>query len=417
MLLSDIGRRHMFWGLFFINFAITLGFGIADAFFSVYLQSLAVHGMLFGLAIGSYALAKMLFSPLMGFWSDRVGKRKLVLASLFLYVAVSLFYITTSDPAAIILIRLLQGIGFAIFRPVVSSLVADYAPAEKRASIMGTFDISFYSAIGLGPIVGGVIKDIFGYAGIFIVLAGLCLLALILAFKCIPAAEQTGQQGYNVVSIRNILSQWNNLKSNTIIIGLLAFIFGRTCSISMFIAFLPMLLISDIGLNGTQIGFVMASSTVTMTLLLRPIGKLSDKINKKCLIIFGGTGVALLYMLIPAADSLIQLLVVGSGIGFFSALSQPASCALLVKEGNACGVGMTWGVTNTVVNLGFVVGPLMGTLIFSMVGAQGVLLFSGLCGLITVAIFVFCIMPAPVPCELHGPIRCSSSGASEGLEA
>jgi MFS family permease len=97
----------MFWGLFFINFAITLGFGIADAFFSVYLQSLAVHGMLFGLAIGSYALAKMLFSPLMGFWSDRVGKRKLVLASLFLYVAVSLFYITTSDPAAIILIRLL----------------------------------------------------------------------------------------------------------------------------------------------------------------------------------------------------------------------------------------------------------------------------------------------------------------------
>jgi MFS family permease len=417
MLLSDIGRRNMFWGLFFINFAITLGFGIADAFFSVYLQSLAVHGMLFGLAIGSYALAKMLFSPLMGFWSDRVGKRKLVLASLFLYVAVSLFYITTSDPAAIILIRLLQGIGFAIFRPVVSSLVAYYAPAEKRASIMGTFDISFYSAIGLGPIVGGVIKDIFGYAGIFTVLAGLCLLALILAFKCIPAAEQTGQQGYDVVSIRNILSQWNNLKSNTIIIGLLAFIFGRTCSISMFIAFLPIMLISDIGLNGTQIGFVMASSTVTMTLLLRLIGKLSDKINKKCLIIFGGTGVALLYMLIPAANSLIQLLVVGSGIGFFSALSQPASCALLVKEGNAYGVGMTWGVTNTVVNLGFVVGPLMGTLIFSMVGAQGVLLFSGLCGLITVAIFVFCIMPAPVPCELHGPIRCASSRASEGSEA
>jgi predicted MFS family arabinose efflux permease len=282
---------------------------------------------------------------------------------------------------------------------------------------MGTFDISFYSAIGLGPIVGGVIKDIFGYAGIFTVLAGLCLLALILAFKCIPAAEQTGQQGYDVVSIRNILSQWNNLKSNTIIIGLLAFIFGRTCSISMFIAFLPIMLISDIGLNGTQIGFVMASSTVTMTLLLRLIGKLSDKINKKCLIIFGGTGVALLYMLIPAANSLIQLLVVGSGIGFFSALSQPASCALLVKEGNAYGVGMTWGVTNTVVNLGFVVGPLMGTLIFSMVGAQGVLLFSGLCGLITVAIFVFCIMPAPVPCELHGPIRCASSRASEGSEA
>ncbi|WP_240732276.1 MFS transporter [Geobacter sp. FeAm09] len=147
--------RTLFRGLFLINFAITLGFGIADAFFSLYVFSLGARGALLGLPLVLYSLSKIVLSPFMGAWADRIGRKKVAAASLGLYLFVSLSYLFTASLPLITLLRLLQGIGCAMFRPVVLSLVGEATPDHKRATVMGTFDISFYGALSLGPVVGG----------------------------------------------------------------------------------------------------------------------------------------------------------------------------------------------------------------------------------------------------------------------
>lgn len=81
--------RTLFQGLFLVNFAITLGFGIADAFISMYVFSLCARGLLLALPLVLYSVSKILFGPFTGQWSDRIGRRDIVTISLSLYLFVS----------------------------------------------------------------------------------------------------------------------------------------------------------------------------------------------------------------------------------------------------------------------------------------------------------------------------------------
>jgi DHA1 family multidrug resistance protein-like MFS transporter len=379
--------RSLFRGLFLINFAITLGFGIADAFFSMYLFSLGARGVLLGLPLVCYAVSKIVLSPFIGAWSDRVGCRRVVLLSLGLYLLVSVSYFCSSSLLLITLLRLLQGVSCAMLRPVLVSLVGHCTPQQKRATALGTFDISFYGALSLGPVLGGIFKDSWGFRGIFAAVALLCILALAVALLCIPAQKISAQERQDYCATAHSKRPWNSASHSTLR-GLLAFIFGRACGISLMAAFLPIMLTSKLGLTGTQSGLVMASSTLVTTLLLRPVGMLSDRAPRKALVVIGGTAVSLLYFLVPVAPGFHQILLLGIGIGLFSVLSQPASSALLVEEGGRHGMGLTVGTFNSVLNLGLVSGPLLGALLQSTFGLTAVFHAAGVLGLGAVALFV-----------------------------
>ncbi len=379
-------HRRLFRDLFVINFLITLGFGVSDAFFPLYCESMGARGLLLGTAMGGYALSKVLFSPLMGALADRFGRRPIVLSSLALYLLVSFAYLATANLFLVVFLRFLQGVGCAMFRPVVQTLVADNAPDERRGKIMGTFDVSFYAALTVGPVLGGLVMDGWGFRGLFGALVICCLSALALALVAIPGepskegeteepAIRAGEEGRP--RLRDFSLRGGTFK------GLLVFILGRACGITACATFLPILLSYKLGLSGLEVGIVMASGTLVMTLLLRPAGKAADRMSRQAMVICGGTVVPLLYMLLPVAADFFQVLGVTLGIGAFSALSQPAVSALLAEEGQKLGMGTTIGTFNSFLNMGFVLGPLLGALLQTTVGLHGVFIAIGTIGLLT----------------------------------
>ena len=395
-------HRKLFQGLFAINFLISLGFGISDAFFPLYCQSIGASGLLLGGAVGGYALAKIVLSPLMGGLADRIGRQPLVFSSLTLYLLVSFAYLVTENLAAVVCLRLLQGAGCAMFRPVVQTLVADHTPTDSRGRIMGTFDVSFYAALTIGPVCGGLIIDSWGYRGLFSALVACCLAALGLAFVTVPSQFTKKMTPMDAVLQTG---NWNLSLRNGTLQGLLVFIFGRACGITACATFLPILLSSKLGLSGLRVGIVMASATLAMTLLLRPIGKAADRLPRRLLVICGGTVVPLLYMLLPVVADFSQALGVTLGIGAFSALSQPAVSAMLAEEGQRLGMGTTMGSFNSFLNLGFVAGPLVGSLFQTTIGIHGVFIAVGAIGLMTGAGFALRSMAGntnrlPIRCEL-----------------
>lgn len=398
--------RSLFRGLFLINFTITLGFGIADAFFSMYVFSLGARGLLLGLPLVLYSISKIIFSPLMGAWSDRFGRRKIVAVSLGLYLFVSVCYFFTTSLPLITILRIIQGVSCAMFRPVVVSLVGECAGNKKRSTVMGTFDMSFYGALSVGPVLGGILKDCFGFQGIFASLILLCILALLVAMGCIPAQNQNLPKALDDRQAHQLRGLLEVTRHSTVR-GLLAFIFGRACGISLLGAFLPIMLTTKQGLSCTQTGLVMTSSTLVITLLLRPVGILSDRAPRRALVVVGGTIVSLLYFLIPVAAGFHQILLLGVGIGLFSVLSQPASTALLVEEGSRHGMGLTVGTFNAVLNLGFVSGPLMGAGVQSALGLTAVFYAAGLMGLGAVVLFTIHIFAE------KGYAHAAASGAGE----
>lgn len=93
---------------------------------------------------------------------------------------------------------------------------------------------------------------------------------------------------------------------------------------------------------------------------------------------------------LPMARSFSHLLVLSISIGLFSVISLPASSALLVHEGNVCGMGLAMGIFNSAMNLGAVVALLGGGLVLEFFGINAVFHAAGFMGLMGIIFFYFC---------------------------
>lgn len=383
-------NKMFFQGLFVMNFALTLGFGIVESFFTVVLRSFGARGATLGIAIGCYAAAKILFGPMMGALTDRLGKKTTIQLSLILLSMASLLYLFTTDLRCIVILRIVQGIGFAMYRPAVVALIGDLGGTKQRGTVLGTFDVSFYAALGTAPLLGGIVTDLWGFGAIFPSLFSLCLLALtafLFAVLSQPKDERGPSRRPSSKPVQTPRIRSGDYANHRIFSGLLIYIFGRACGIIIFVSFLPVLLISQLHLSGIESGIAMASTTIITALILRPMGKLADRCPRKVLIVAGGAAVSLLYLLIPSANSFAEVCLLGIGIGICSGVAQPASSAMLLEESLQLGTGFALGLFNTTLNLGFVCGSLAGALLQSFSGISAVFYVAGIQGIFAVALF------------------------------
>ncbi|MGE4319134.1 MAG: MFS transporter [Deferribacterales bacterium] len=362
--------------LFFINFAVSLGFAVSDAYFSVYVTGLGARGLVFASAIGLYAAAKILFSPLAGMLSDRLGSRRLIIFSITIYSLIAFLYMQSNNLLIVTALRTAQGLSTAIFRPVLLSAAGSAAPRGRRASSLGGFDISFYSAAALGPLLGGLVKDHFGFTGLFGVLFVLCVSALIAAVF-LPS-------GAGVNSIPERCAPLKDIAGNSVIASLLFFIFGRAYSIATMCVFLPIFMESRMGSTGFQTGMVLSSTTLSMILFLRPMGRMADRISRKLMIVGGGVYASALVFMVADTGSFYGMLFLCVCAGIFGAVSQPASSSLLVDEGERLGMGRTAGLFNSVMNLGFTAASFIGALIISVLDIRVVFYTAGAVGMVSV---------------------------------
>ena len=389
---SDEVKRKAYRGLFVINFMISLGFGIVEPFFPIYAVSVGATGFHIALIFSAYAFAKMLMSPLIGWWSDYRGRRDLIIAGLCIYVTVSLCYLLIPGPLALIALRIIQGIGAALVRPISLAFIGDIAPARKEAQTMGTFDISFYTAQAIGPMIGGLVKDLAGFPGVFLSLVVLCLLSLLSALFFMMISPTNTPD--NVDRTRPHLS---GLRIGRTLIGLSGFILTRSFSIVLFAVFIPIFMYDSLKLTGLEMGIIMGADTVIIALLLRPMGSMSDKLNRRWLVILGGSMTALLTFYLPLAQSFGHLLALTVAMGIFRVVSLPASSALLVQEGNLYGMGLTMGIFNSAMNFGRVLAPLAGGFALGFFGIKTIFYGAAFLGLIGIVFFCFCTWPVANP--------------------
>lgn len=340
------------------------------------------RGLALSLVFSGYWFGKILFTPLIGRWSDRNGRSHFLVLGLSIYSLISFCYLfTPNDLLLLIGLRFMQGIGAASVRPIALAVIGDHAPPNHEGRVMGTFDISFYSALAAGPIAGGVIQDLFGFPGIFGALFVLCFLSLLIALWVGP----------NIGKPKKVFEEfkvdYRRIVKSRVLLGLFCFIFTRSFGIILYAIYLPILMSGYLKLSNIQIGIIMASGTTITAVFLRPLGRLSDRLNRKLLIIIGGGMAAFLTFFLPFGLNFWYLLFLSMGIGFFSALSLPASSALLIEEGNRYGMGMTVGLFNSMMDAGFVVAPLLGGFLMAIGQWSFIFQGAGLIGILGVYFF------------------------------
>lgn len=161
---------------------------------------------LLGLALGIYGLSQACLQLPFGYLSDRFGRKPLIAIGLLLFAAGSLLAASADSVYGLIAGRFLQGCG--AIAAVVMATVADLTAEENRTKAMALIGVSIGASFTIALILGPLISQAFGLAGIFWATAGLALAGLWVLWRLVPTVPKPARQPLNWRSVFRDAELW-----------------------------------------------------------------------------------------------------------------------------------------------------------------------------------------------------------------
>lgn len=135
----------------------------------------------------AYLLAMAVVIPPMGWEVDRWGGKATWMASLAVFLAGSLLCGAAWSVQSLVAFRTVQGVGGGLILPLTQAILADAAGPKAFGRAMSLVAIPGQLAPILGPVLGGAIVSTVGWRWIFYINLPICLVALWLAWRELPA--------------------------------------------------------------------------------------------------------------------------------------------------------------------------------------------------------------------------------------
>lgn len=121
--------------------------------------------------------------------ADVLGRRKLFVAGVALFTLASLACALSPDLMPLVVARLVQGAGAAAMIPASLAILLMDGPAEKRAGSIALWSTASAVAAAVGPSIGGVLVEQFGWQSVFYINIPLGLLVIVAALRVLPAPQ------------------------------------------------------------------------------------------------------------------------------------------------------------------------------------------------------------------------------------
>lgn len=170
---------------------------------AIYGQSFEhVSPMWIGLAIGAYGLTQALLQIPMGWLSDKVGRKPVIIGGLVVFamgsviaaVADSIYWVTAG--------RALQGMG--AIASALLALAADLSRDEQRPKVMAVIGMCIGLSFAVAMLLGPMVAAAFGISGVFWLTAGLAILGIVIVSFVVPNALNRAPKGDTVASVAEI---------------------------------------------------------------------------------------------------------------------------------------------------------------------------------------------------------------------
>jgi EmrB/QacA subfamily drug resistance transporter len=135
----------------------------------------------------AYMLAYAVPVLITGRLGDRYGSKYLYLTGLVVFTAASVWCGLTTTVGALIVARIVQGLGASMMTPQTMAIITRIFPAAQRGAAMAVWGATAGVAMVVGPILGGVLTDNLGWEWIFFVNIPVGLIAFVAAVRLVPA--------------------------------------------------------------------------------------------------------------------------------------------------------------------------------------------------------------------------------------
>jgi MFS family permease len=322
-----------------------------------------------GIAIGSFAIAALLLRPVVGWASDRFGRRPLLILGGSLTVVALLLHLVATTLAIFIVARSLLGVAEAFFFVAAVAAISDMAPVERRGEAINIGSLAVYLGLAIGPFVGETILAAAGYDAVWLTSAGMAALATVLTLlvpETAPGALRQRATGERPPR-SPLLHPAGFFPGFLLLTG--------TWGMAGFFAFIP-LYAAEIGIGGA--GPALALYALIVVTLRIVFAKLPDQMGPVRLsaiaLVGSSVGLAILGMTGTPVGLYVGTAVFAVGIAFL----YPALLALAVSRVSEMERGTVVGTTTAFVDLSFGLAPALLGLAVGVVGLGGTFVISAL---------------------------------------
>jgi MFS transporter, DHA1 family, multidrug resistance protein len=384
--------------MFFAQLMTAVGFSSIFPFLPLYVQELGSSSglsieLLSGLVFSGQAFTMMLAAPFWGSLADRYGRKLMVERALFGGAVILFLMAFVRSAEELVILRALQGLITGTVAAA-NALVAAQAPRERAGYAMGMLTVSMGGGIALGPLIGGVIADVFSYSTAFYVTGLLLFLAGVIVFFGI---QETFERPVKTTGKQRAFfaSWWHILTAKGVNIAYLLRFMGQLAS-NLILPVAPLFILSlmaDPASVNTMTGMVVGISSATTTASAIYMGQLGDRIGHRRIIIFCAIAACILYLIQWQVATALQLLVLQAFVGVAVGGIVPSISALLARFTYPGQEGAVFGLDNSITSGARSVAPMIGAAVAHTANLRATFLAAGILYL-ALAIVAFRKLPA-----------------------
>ena len=356
-------------------------------------------------SVMAYSVAGIVSAPFMGSLADRFGRRPIILGSFAIFTAAFTGYYLAATSLVFIIIRSLAGALTAGLGPATMGIVADIAPEDERARWIGVLSGGTSAGFIIGPVVGGLLYDRWGYTPPFMVAIGIALLTFLIAFCIIPETHTRQERRRNILHQRRAerlapkmgtaVSFWASLPRPLLAFSTLLFI-----NLSMIFAWffidpqLPFYAFDELGWSTAQFGSAISFYGWATLVGNLTLGQSSDRLGRKPVLIVGLILHAAQYVGLVLSNVYWVIIAAFIVAGLGEALLNPALSAAYLDITPEEHRSRAMGIKGAVGSLGSLLAPALVVVVIGYVPPQSVFLISATL-ILSTALLVFIALRLP----------------------
>jgi DHA1 family multidrug resistance protein-like MFS transporter len=362
-------------GAFFVN----MSFSISIPFLPIFLkEQLGVNdhleiwsGSIFSISF----LASAFIAPFWGSLADKYGRKPMMIRAAASLTFIYILYYFVQNPYQLLAVRLLEGL-LAGYIPSAVALIATNTPEKHVGYSLGVMSTAMATGSIIGPLVGGFVSHWVGNRQAFLLSSVMVFIALMIALIWVKELNHTKS------TVRSNIR--NDLKYAISTGGLLPILIVSFVINASIMIIEPLLTLYVIKLGASQNNASLSSGIIfsavgIATLIAAPRwGKIGNKIGYEKVLFIGLLGGGIGNFLQILFQDLISFGSLRFVYGLFFAAVFPAISSLIVKITDPSFRGRAFGLNQSAVQLGIMVGPMIGGLLASWIAIPFVFMINSI---------------------------------------